>query len=261
MLNKLQLLAINEIVSIFIIVLVSTTAFADETCHRLTYAGANEWQPISYIDDEGIYQGLIHDIMQAAVEPLNIELVSSPARPWKRVMDDLLKNKIDAIFGAYFNKEREKLFVYSTPVFQDHIKLFVHVDNQFPFNSLVDLIGKSGVRPFGGSYGDEFDRFDRENLNLSQIKSHYLMMKMVQKERVDYAVFAEFDGLAAIKSMGLSKKIVPIDKEVTQLVIYVLFSKQSACVNKLAAINNEINNLKKKGTISKFYRYYLKTIQ
>ncbi|MDE1465097.1 hypothetical protein [Spartinivicinus poritis] len=100
----------------------------------------------------------------------------------------------------------------------------MHVDNQFLFSSLVDRIGKSGVRPFGGSYGDEFDRFDRENLNLTQIKSHYLMMKMVQKGRVDFAIFAEFDGVDAVKSMGLSNIIVPIDHEVAQLDIYVLFS-------------------------------------
>lgn len=50
--------------------------------------------------------------MQAAVEPLNIELVSASVRPWKRAMDDLLKNKIDAIFGAFLIKN-EKSYLFT----------------------------------------------------------------------------------------------------------------------------------------------------
>ncbi|MDE1464700.1 substrate-binding periplasmic protein [Spartinivicinus poritis] len=239
----------------------TTITLAEERCDQIRYAGASEWIPISYVDDAGVYVGLMYDIMLQVSKSLNIKLFSSPVHPWTRVVDQLKKHKIDAIFGAYYNNERARLFVYSAPIVTEPIKIFVHKNNQFIFNTLQDLIGKRGIRPFGGSYGDQFDHFDKQYLHLGRIKSHQLMMKMIEKGRADYVVLAEFDGIATAKKMGLSDLIVPLDQEVAKLDVYILFSKQSACLSKLKPLNDKLAELKRNGEVARLYQYYLHGIQ
>ncbi|WP_353618592.1 substrate-binding periplasmic protein [Spartinivicinus marinus] len=239
----------------------TTFSFAEEHCKQIQYAGASGWMPISFVDDSGQYRGLVYDIMLQVLKPLNIKLVSAPISPWTRTIDNLKKHKIDAIFGAYYNNERAKLFIYSAPIIAEPIKLFVHKENQFAFKTLQDLIGKHGIRPFGGSYGDLFDHYDKQYLQLGRIKSNQLMMKMVEKGRADYVILAEFDGIAAAKNNGLSEVIIPLDQEVTQLDVYILFSKQSACLSKLKSINDKLGELRRNGQIARLYQYYLHDIQ
>lgn len=261
MIQATKLLFLYTAITTLLALLLPTSVLSNPVCHTLKYAGANAWEPISFTDDEDKYQGLIYDIMLEVLSPLNIKLLSTDKRPWRRVIADLKKGSIDALFGAYYNQERAKLFIYSAPVMKGRIKLFVHVNNQFTFNSLNDLLDKRGVRPFGGSYGDEFDTFANQSLQFSQIKSEALMMKMVEKGRVDYMVLAEFDGIASVKKLQLSDIIIPLEQDAAKLDVYILFSKTSLCLQKLPLINTRLNKLKQNGTITKLYRYYLQGIQ
>lgn len=252
---------IKALAFIAVVHLISLKTFSADQCKLMKYAGASEWQPISYIDDAGLYRGLVYDIMLAVTKPLNIELTSVPERPWTRVIDDLQKGKIDAVFGAYYNEDRAKKFIYSTSLLQDKIKLFVRHDNQFNFSKLKDLLGKTGVRPFGGSYGDIFDSFDKQHLNLDRIKKAELMLKMVQAGRVDFMVLAELDGMYEVKKAGLLKQVIPLQQDVAKLDIYVLFSKSSDCINKIPNINQSIKEIKDQGITEKLYLGYLQSIQ
>ena len=77
--------------------------------------------------------------------------------PWLRAMDAAERGE-GMIYGIYKNKEREKKFIFSEPVFADTIWLVTRCDKQFPFNRIADLQGKTiGLQP-GSSGGLEFDQ-------------------------------------------------------------------------------------------------------
>jgi polar amino acid transport system substrate-binding protein len=77
--------------------------------------------------------------------------------PWLRAMDAAERGE-GMIYGIYKNKEREKKFIFSEPIFADTIWLVTRCDKQFPFNRIADLQGKTiGLQP-GSSGGVEFDQ-------------------------------------------------------------------------------------------------------
>lgn len=76
--------------------------------------------------------------------------------PWRRVLHNG-ENGEGLIFGIYKTPERLKMFHFSEPVYSDKVWLVKRCEDNFTFNSLLDLKGKTIGIVQGSSAGDEFD--------------------------------------------------------------------------------------------------------
>ncbi|MFZ6819797.1 substrate-binding periplasmic protein [Undibacterium sp. Ji22W] len=77
--------------------------------------------------------------------------------PWRRVLHNG-ENGEGLIFGIYKTPERLKIFHFSEPVYSDKVWLVKRCDDNFNFQSMEDLKGKTIGIVQGSSAGDEFDK-------------------------------------------------------------------------------------------------------
>ena len=73
------------------------------------------------------------------------------------------------IFGIYYNDKRATYLDYVQPAFTfDDVAIFVVKGKVFPLTGQDDLIGKKGVTNQGESYGNEFDAFMNDKLDVAR---------------------------------------------------------------------------------------------
>lgn len=235
----------------------SPTAWA---CSSVKVSGANNWFPvIMRTEDAESVHGLAPDVAYEVFGRLDIDVIVDPDRPFKRLLVQLERGELDVILGAYWNRERAEKYYYSEPFATDEIAIFVRKEHSFPLQSLGDLIGRLGIRPLGGSYGQRFDAYAAEHLDIEQIATtgENTIIVMLGAGRADYAVLGRFDGIADIRDSGLVGKVIDLPWPVASNDVHFLFSRKSDCAERLDEINQMIRTLREEGFIDSFNQKYL----
>ncbi len=236
-----------------ILALLCTAGAYSMECSQLRIAsGVTGWAPISYKDKaSGRYHGVAFDVIQEVSKRLNIPVTTLDI-PWKRVLLYMETGNLDLALAIYKNKEREKKYLYTHAYFSNEARVFVKKGHEFPFNRLEDLVGRSGVVPAGGSFGEEFDSFAEKNLKLYKVsnppfKEKY--HKLILNQRWDYYIADYLDGISHLKKAGLQNKIVPLPHPIDKNDVYFAFSRKSPCQHLLPQINKIVEQLKFEGFI------------
>ena len=108
-------------------------------------------------------------LVEAIAKKLNIPLESKYMGTWADAQAAAREGKADMIFGIYYNDERATYLDYVQPAFMfDDVAIFVVKGKEFPFKGQDDLIGKKGVTNQGESYGNDFDAFIKDKLNVAR---------------------------------------------------------------------------------------------
>lgn len=219
-----------------------------------TLNGSNDWYPISFMRDEK-FQGVMVDVAREVAKLQGITLKIGGSRPWKRILHELEKGNLSIIAGSYFTEERAKKFAYSLSITDNNIQVFVKKGNEFSFNTLADLRGKTGLRPAGGSYGQMFDDYAKKHLMITETGTGAYILKMLLASRKQYAVLARKDGLELI-NREFSGKITMLPKPVVVNEVFFLFARNNPCYALLDRFNEGIQKLKEQGTISTILSQY-----
>lgn len=232
--------------------------FLGAECQSIKATGSHDWVPVSYLD-EGTKEakGVGPELLKAVSEQLNVPIEMDLDLPWKRAMLRLELGGVDIFMGAYETRERRENFHLSYPFYTDEIRVFVMQENAFPFSKLSDLIGKKGGRPFGGSYGQTYDDFDRQYLHNRQEYSTDTLWLSLKAGDLDYVVFGYFDGLSSLGPLGLKEGVRALDAPVASNPVHFLFSKKSSCAHLFPKIDSLIKDLVMTGEAGRVLLKYL----
>jgi polar amino acid transport system substrate-binding protein len=225
-------------------------------CATATVIGGNGWFPISFQRD-GVAAGLGMDVAREALMRAGVHSVAT--RSDQSFADGLRMveaGAIDVFAGAYFTEDRANRYHYTDSFAADEIRVFTTQSNQFVFNQWPDLVGWTGNRPAGGSYGDAFDAFAEEWLTLHAIPSQHLLFRQLLNGQVDYTVLALADGLELRQAMNATE-IVALPTPVVSNPVYLLVSKRSPCAALLDEINQHIEEMRLDGTMKVLTRRYV----
>lgn len=252
-----------------LVALLSTAVFATEkaprstesqspfTCHTLSVGGANGWEPISYVREDGQHTGLGIDILQDYAKHHNIRLKRHLDIPWTRTLQMLRKGELDVLTGAYFTNERDQSYFYSAPFANDDIMVFQHRERDFAVKDLNDLIGHRGARPQGGSYGEYIDQFAEQRLDMIFSPTGDRIFDVLLSGRVDYVMLGRFDGMTNLHRDKVVDQIKMIEPPIDRNEVYFLFSRQSPCMRHVKNINLHIEKLAQDGTLAKWTENHL----
>jgi polar amino acid transport system substrate-binding protein len=134
------------------------------------------------------------------------------------------------IFGIYYNDERATYLDYVQPAFTfDDVAIFVVKGKEFPFTGQDDLIGKKGVTNQGESYGNEFDAFMKDKLDVARANGIDAAFKDLLDGKADYLTAGYFPGLAEAAKEGNKDKVVALNQALLSQEMFVAFSKKSPC--------------------------------
>jgi len=233
-----------------------------QECKQIRVAsGAFNWEPISYQNKETLkYYGVAFDVLNEVVKRLDLSVIILDL-PFKRLLMYLENGSLDIALALYKNKERETKYLYTRPYFSNEARIFVKKGKEFPFNSLEDLVGRDGMAPAGGSFGDKFDSFANANLNrnlhiLYKKPFKETFHKFIINERKDYYIADFLDGMMGIKRAGLEDEIVPLAHPIGKNDVHFAFSRKSHCTYLIDDINQTIEQLMLEGFVSRLTEKY-----
>ena len=240
--------------SVFVaLTLTGYASFAADECAKITATGHPQYPVIAYKDGDNIV-GAAPMLVEAGAKDLNIPLESKYMGAWEEAQAAARDGKADMIFGIYYNDERATYLDYVKPAFTyDDVAIFVVKGKEFPFTGQNDLIGKKGVTNQGESYGNEFDAFMRDKLDVARAAGIDAAFKDLLDGKADYLIAGYDPGLAEAVKAGIEDKVVALDQALLTTEMFVAFSKKSPCRSLADKFGQEITLMTTNGSYDKMH--------
>jgi len=229
-------------------ILVCPAAFADDECIKITATGHPHYPVLAYENGDAIV-GAVPALVTAIAQKINVPLESKAMGSWADAQAAARDGKADMIFGIYYNEERAKYLDYVQPPFMyDDVAIFVAKGKAFPFKSQDDLIGKKGVTNKGESYGDAFDAFMKEKLDVTRTDGIGEAFNMLLDGKADYLIAGYHPGVAEASEDGVKDKVEILDQALVTAEMFVAFSKKSPCMGLAEKFGQGITELTTDGS-------------
>ncbi len=230
---------------------------------QLLFLGEENVPPYSYMEN-GQQKGTDYDVIQEVAKRMKIQ-VNIKFTPWKRMKVFVEKGRCDAGFTMFYVKEREKFGIYARPpLHYSTYSVFVKKGHEFPFDSVRDLYGKKVGNVRGYKIGENFDKAVEEGrITVEEVSHKQLNIKKLAGGRIECFVSHHDTTLAAMKKMGFSGNIVPLQKPIKESKeAFLIFSKAGKNIaNKeefVKKFSSVLEKMKQDGTIQKICDKYLK---
>ncbi len=175
---------------------------------------------------------------------------------WQQVQDKCKTGEIDMIVSAYKNDDRATYMDYSLPYLPQPTVIIVEKGKEFPFGRWESLIGKKGVSNIGESYGQEFDDFIKDKLNVQYI-AFERAIELLNRGEADYLIVDLFTALIYARLLQGDDAITILDPPVTTQTFHITIGKNSALAKQMPEIDKKLRTLVKDGTVEKlFYKHF-----
>ncbi|UTW00548.1 transporter substrate-binding domain-containing protein [Marinomonas rhizomae] len=201
-------------------------------CKSLTASGNSEYPPFLWRDSSN--STALHGVNRLIIDELsrriNIPIKLIHVGPWSRTQSEVKSGRVDLMAGAFYTNERADYMDYFTPVMLHTTSVvWQSRDKPFPFNEKEDLLGKWGVTVINNSFGQDFDQYAQQNLNILAVASLSQALRMLATDRVDYVLYEKNPAHAYAAMLGLSDLIVPVSPYISREGLYLTMSKKSPC--------------------------------
>ena len=224
------------------------TAFAADTCEKITLTGHPQYPVIAWRDDDKIV-GAAPALAEAIGKALNVPVESKYMGSWADAQAAARDGKADVIVGIYYNDERAQYLDYVQPAFVfDPVVAFVAKGRGFAYSGEDDLIGKKGATNEGESYGNEFDAFIKDKLTVERTDGIDDAFKALLDGKVDYVLAGYYPGLAEATRMEIEDKVEALEPALLSPEMFVAFSKKSPCTSLIPQFSEKLTVLTTDGT-------------
>lgn len=217
----------------------------------LLISAHSEYPPVMWKKGETIV-GTSSLLAKTIFAELGIPCKVVYAGPWKRVQHAAENGRIDLISGIYYNDERNRYLLYTKPYMNDPTAIIVAAGKVFPCFDREALVGKRGVAPFGDSFGEEFDCFIKDRLQVIRPYSVKLCFQVLLAGQADYLLFGYNSALIGAKTLGHLDQIEVVNQGIDTTKMYMAFSRKSEYCYLLPQVNRIIERLCNDGTIAKW---------
>ncbi|MES2015627.1 MAG: transporter substrate-binding domain-containing protein [Pseudomonadota bacterium] len=218
--------------------------------------GHPNWPPFSWQRGDRIV-GIGPDFAEIVFRDVGLSVISVPSGNWKRAQAQVAAGAVDVLVAAYRTAERTRSMAYpAAPFMQDVNVLWVLQERQFPFHQWEDLIGKHGSAMLGESYGQKFDDFIKEKLQIEWVSTPAQSLQKLALGRADYYPFSLHGGQIQIKQYGYQGMITHLPMAISTEDIYITMSKRSRYLKYLPALEAAIAARRADGTVERLIHKY-----
>ena len=214
-----------------LLVLGVQAAHSSATCTRLIASGNPQYPPYLWrnASDEDELVGANAELMQWLSREINLPIEVRYVGPWSRVQEEARAGRIDLIAGAFFTLPRTEYMDYVYPPFREtRSVVLVREAKPLRYSKWADLQGRSGLTVVNNSFGEEFDRFMKEKLQMTRVASLEQALKMLELGRGDFLLYEDSPAEAYVASLGI-QGLKALSPPVAQERLYVTLSHRSAC--------------------------------
>ncbi len=208
--------------------------------------------------------GLGPDLVKSIFDDLDIPYEFKIFGSWQNVQQKIRSGEIDMLVYTDKNKDREPFLLYSDPYLSQPTVLLVKKGREFIFSSWDALIGKKGVGIIGESYGQPFDEFSREKLDMQYYQIDRALRALSLLE-ADYLLIDLYTALIYTGLLQGENAVSILDPAVTSQDFSFGIRKDSELANYLPQINNKLDEKLKNNeigdTLLSHYDAWQKTIR
>ncbi|RBO85010.1 substrate-binding periplasmic protein [Marinomonas aquiplantarum] len=201
-------------------------------CDELTATGNSEYPPFLWRDKQNAMQlqGVNRIIMDELSRRIQVPIRLQHVGPWSRAQSEVKAGRVDLMAGAFYTSNRADYMDYFTPVLlYTQSVVWQRKATPFPFQRKEDLQGRWGVTVINNSFGEQFDRYAKDNLNILTVASLAQALKMLAANRVDYVLYEKSPAQAYAGLLGLSQELEAVSPQISSEGLYLTLSKASAC--------------------------------
>ena len=201
-------------------------------CKTLTVSGNPEYPPLLWEDPRApeTLMGAATAYLREILEPLGVTLDVQNLGSWARVQRVARMGEIDMVAGAFINSERIEYMDYLLPPFTRlSAAVWVPKGKEFEYRHWPDLSGKIGGTLINNSFGQGFDRYAEQNLEIVSVRTIEQSFEMARAGRLDYVLYERLQGQVKLQSLGLEDEFVSLDVPVSTEGLFFAFSKKSEC--------------------------------
>lgn len=193
-------------------------------------SGESAYPPLSWRHKDGKLRGASIDLVSEIFAEKNIKVITDSGGPWKRIVLNAQRGKVDMVVGIRRTPEREKYLHFIEPAITPAAQaIFIRKQNEFQYKQWSDLKGKVGGVTLGASFDDTFDTYAKNNLHLEQVKTVEQNFKKLANHRIDYFLGPLLPTLLYAEKSGDRYKIQFVRPPFMIINEYVAFSKRSNC--------------------------------
>lgn len=201
-------------------------------CTRLLVSGNSEYPPLLWRDPDNPEQltGVVPALLKEILQPLGVSADIRHFGSWARVQRLARDGDLDMVAGAFMTRERFGYMDYILPpIIQLPTAIWVPKGQAFLYRHWPDLLGKTGSTLIGNSFGQNFDRYARENLTIDAVRSIDQSFLMAEAGRIDYVLYELLQGQVKLAREGKSEAFEALAKPISTEGLFFTFPKASAC--------------------------------
>jgi polar amino acid transport system substrate-binding protein len=180
--------------------------------------------------------GLGIDLTTSILDELGIGYQIKRFSNWQQVQDGARQDKIDIIVSAYRNQDREQYLDFSIAYLNQPTVIMVKKGNEFKLTSWEALKGKKGVSNIGESYGQEFDSYIKEHLDV-EYHQFERAIQMLKLNMADYLIVDLYTGLIYTRLLQGEDAVTMLDPPATVQSFHLAISKNSPLAGRIDEIN------------------------
>ncbi|WP_087021276.1 substrate-binding periplasmic protein [Thaumasiovibrio subtropicus] len=201
-------------------------------CKTIKVSGNSEYPPILWRDPDapGTLTGLGRQLLEMAFQDTGIQLEFLDVGVWARAQKEVRVGRVDMLAGAFITDDRQTWMDYVFPSFTDIPSvIWTRKETPIGFFQWEDLKAYQGGTLVNNSFGQDFDAFAKEQLNIDYNNSIANAFRMLNADRYDYVVFELYQGKAILQTLDLTAHLSALSPPISVEGLYYTFSKNSTC--------------------------------
>jgi polar amino acid transport system substrate-binding protein len=104
-----------------------------------------------------------------------------------------------------------------------------NTQSEMAYSSRDDLLKLKGLTVINNSFGQDFDEFAKDNLEIGYVASLKQAFLMMARGRADYVLYEKNPGLAYASLLGYSDKVQILEPAISSEGLYLTISHKSKC--------------------------------
>lgn len=236
------------------VLLAGSTLSAQALCTRLVLAADPDYPPLHWYDGETMHGASIA-IAKRVLDDLKIPYEVRYVGPFPRVMVAAERGDIDMVSTLKKTPEREAFLLYpKTTALANPVAVFASRERPFEFKTRADLVGLRGGITRGNVFGDGFDDYMKQHLDVEAANSPENNFSKLGAGRLDYFITGYYAGMAYLLKRGDEQRFVAKSPFLVDTPNYVVLTRNGQCADKLEAIDQRLAQLKKSGVLDELIR-------
>lgn len=209
----------------------------------LIYGADDSAPPLRFIDEDGVYKGVVVDYMNQLSLELGIEITTVPYK-WENAIESLKSGDTD-LCDMFSNPEREQYFVFTDPIYI--LRTVMVVENGR--NCGLEDIHTMSVATQEGDYANWYMREYYPTAELVYVHDVGEGLELLTEGAVDAVIGDEPVMLYYAKELDVEDRITTIETALYEEPVGLALPKEKAEL--VTVLNRAIKNINEKGQLEK----------